>query len=155
MNQTFSSDLLFIVIALIIAALLGFLIGYFIRKPKVIIREIPAEPAEIETGDEVTPFSAEMAKAVMGVNIKEDDLKIIKGIGPAIERLLKNNNVATWKNLAANSPEKLKSLMATEGGPRFRVHDTGTWPGQARMAYEGKWEELKEFQHEIIHGKVL
>ncbi|MDT8402570.1 MAG: hypothetical protein RQ743_12820 [Bacteroidales bacterium] len=155
MNQTLSSDLLFIVIALLIAALLGFLIGYFIRKPKVIIREIPAEPVEIETGDEVAPFSAEMAKAVMGINIKQDDLKIIKGIGPVIECLLKNNNIATWKSLATNSPGKLKSLMTTEGGPRFRVHDTGTWPEQARMAYEGKWEELKELQHEIIHGKVI
>lgn len=154
MSATLSSDLLFIVLVLLVAAVLGFLIGYFIRKPKVVIRHVPAEPAVIETGNEMPIFSAEIAKAVMGMKIVEDDLKIIKGIGPVIERLLKTKGIETWKNLADSDPDKLKEIINAEG-PRFRVHETKTWPGQADMAIRGKWEELKEYQHEIVHGKVL
>jgi hypothetical protein len=43
MAERFSSDLLFIVIVLLIAAILGFLIGYFLRKRKAAGEVEPAE----------------------------------------------------------------------------------------------------------------
>lgn len=31
-------------------------------------------------------------------------------------------------------------------GERFQIHNPGTWPKQSMMAYEGKWQELKDWQ---------
>ena len=30
----------------------------------------------------------------------------------------------------------------------------GTWPEQAKMAHEGRWDELKKWQDELDGGKV-
>jgi len=33
------------------------------------------------------------------------------------------------------------------------MHNPGTWPKQAEMAAEGKWDELKVWQDELDGGK--
>ena len=44
-------------------------------------------------------FDAAAAKAVFGKSVKQDDLKIIEGIGPKIEELFKTSGILTWKAL--------------------------------------------------------
>ncbi|MBN1388068.1 MAG: hypothetical protein JW965_06440 [Bacteroidales bacterium] len=150
MNNTLASDLLFIIIVLLIAAILGFLVGYFIRRPKAAPIDVSKEPGE---GD-LLSFDAKTARAILGKYIAANDLKIIKGIGPVIEAMLKNNNISTWKALSESEPEHISTLLISEGGERFRMHDPETWPQQAKLAFSGKWEELKDTQHEIVHGHV-
>jgi len=149
MTNTLASDLLFIIIVLLIAAILGFLDGYFIRRPKAAASDISKEP-----GEGLLSFDAKTARAILGKYIAANDLKIIKGIGPVIEAMLKNNNVNTWKELAENNPEHISALLINEGGERLRMHDPETWPQQAKLAFNGKWEELKDLQHEIVHGHM-
>jgi len=35
------------------------------------------------------------------------------------------------------------------GGERYRIHNPSTWPHQARLADEGKWDELKDYQSRL------
>ncbi|MCK5588777.1 MAG: hypothetical protein KAI16_00505 [Candidatus Pacebacteria bacterium] len=86
--------------------------------------------------------------------LKNDDLKIIEGVGPKIEILLKNANIVTWQDLAATSVERIK-LILKEGGDRFSFHDPTTWPEQASLASHESWEELQEFQDFLSGGKKL
>ena len=44
-----------------------------------------------------------------------------------------------------SEPDKIREILASEGD-HFRVHDPGTWPAQARLASNGEWELLKEYQ---------
>jgi hypothetical protein len=37
----------------------------------------------------------------------------------------------------------LKGILE-EAGSRYKMHDPTTWPQQAKLAEEGKWDELKE-----------
>lgn len=98
------------------------------------------------------PFDAAAAKAVFGKKIKQDDLTVVEGIGPKIQELFHNNGVKTWKALSECSLDKCQSVL-TSGGDRFKMHKPGTWPKQAKMAYEGKWNELKKWQDELDGGK--
>ncbi len=97
-------------------------------------------------------FNAGEAKAVMGKAIKENDLTIIEGIGPAIQELFHKHGIHTWKALSEASVEKCQSILDSEG-ERFVVHNPGTWPDQAKLAYEGKWKMLKDWQDDLKGGK--
>lgn len=101
----------------------------------------------------VIAFDAAAAKAVFGKTIKEDDLKLVEGIGPKIEGLFHNFDIKTWKALADTSVAKCQEVLDS-GGDRYRIHDPSSWPMQARMAYEGKWKELQKWQDKHDHGKL-
>ncbi len=85
--------------------------------------------------------------------LKNDDLKIIEGIGPKIEILLKNAGIITWEDLAKTKVDKLRFILK-EGGDRFSFHNPETWPEQASLAVKENWEELAEFQEFLSGGKV-
>ncbi|HNQ26435.1 MAG TPA: hypothetical protein PKL92_00790 [Aquaticitalea sp.] len=98
------------------------------------------------------PFDASAAAAVFGKKIKENDLTIVEGIGPKIQELFHNHDVRTWKALSECSVEKCQKVLDS-GGDNYRIHNPGTWPEQARLAYEGKWKELLKWQEELDGGK--
>lgn len=81
-----------------------------------------------------------------------DDLKRVEGIGPKIESLLKDAGIRTWSDLAGASASQLRSVL-DEAGPRFRMHDPSSWPRQARLAAEGKWDDLAAYQGELKGGR--
>jgi predicted flap endonuclease-1-like 5' DNA nuclease len=84
----------------------------------------------------------------------QKDLKIIEGIGPKIEGLLKESNIQTVQDIAAASVTHLKEVLE-EGGEKFRLHDPTTWPAQARLAVNGDWELLKEYQEKLKGGREV
>ncbi len=81
-----------------------------------------------------------------------DDLKVVEGIGPKIEGLLKGAGINNHSELAETSVDKIKEVLAA-AGDRYRLADPTTWPKQAQLASEGKWEELKQWQDELDGGK--
>lgn len=83
---------------------------------------------------------------------EKDDLKVVEGIGPKIEELLKDNGVPTWAALAESSTDRLQSILDA-AGDRFKLADPGTWPRQAKLASEGKWDELREYQDFLQGGR--
>ncbi|PVX52553.1 hypothetical protein C7377_0878 [Balneicella halophila] len=97
------------------------------------------------------PFNAEDAKLAFGRTIKENDLTIIEGIGPKIQGLFHENGIITWKSLSETSVDRCKEILA-EAGANYAVHNPATWPKQALLAYEGKWEELIRWQDNLNGG---
>ncbi len=83
---------------------------------------------------------------------KLDDLKIIEGIGPKIEQLLKDGGINTWAELAAAPIDRLQEILEA-AGPRYQIHDPSTWPAQSKFAADGQWEELKEYQEMLTGGR--
>ncbi len=39
------------------------------------------------------------------------------------------------------------------GGDRFKLADPGSWPKQAKLANQGKWDELRDYQDFLDGGK--
>lgn len=93
------------------------------------------------------------AATVSVIPDKKDDLTKIEGIGPKIEGLCHNAGIYTFQQLSVSSVEKLK-VMLTAAGPRYQMHDPATWPAQAKLAANGKWDELKTMQDNLKGGKT-
>ncbi|TCK67997.1 LSU ribosomal protein L21P [Winogradskyella wandonensis] len=81
---------------------------------------------------------------------KADDLKKIEGIGPKIASTLVEAGIATFADLAKAKPEAISEIIAGVRGN----HVTDTWPEQAKLAADGKWDELKKWQDELDGGKA-
>lgn len=94
--------------------------------------------------------------AVMGAMAAKpenpDDLKIVEGIGPKIEKLCNDIGIWTFAQLAATPVDTLQKML-DEAGPAYRIADPGTWSKQAELAAAGKWDELKEYQDFLLGGK--
>jgi predicted flap endonuclease-1-like 5' DNA nuclease len=97
-------------------------------------------------------FDSALAANVLGKKIKQDDLKIVEGIGPKIEALFNTAGINTWRELSESSTEKLQSILDA-GGENYAMHNPSTWARQALFAYQGKWQELKEWQENLLGGK--
>ena len=97
-------------------------------------------------------FNSSAAKAAFGKAIKQDDLKIVEGIGPKIEQLFRSFDIKTWKALSETTVAKCQEVLDS-GGERFKIHDPASWPMQAKMCYENKWADLWKWQQEHKSGK--
>ncbi|MFN3588671.1 MAG: hypothetical protein ACK4UP_04760 [Spirosomataceae bacterium] len=84
---------------------------------------------------------------------QKDDLKIVEGIGPKIEILCHQRGIFTFTELSNTPVEELKKMLS-DAGPRYQMHDPTTWPNQAALAREGRWDELKQWQDKLYKGKV-
>lgn len=101
-------------------------------------------------GVTATPLATPEAKAVPA---KPDDLKKVEGIGPKIQELLNKQGIMTFRQLSETPADTLVEILR-DAGTRFQMHDPGTWPKQAELAADGKWDELKAWQSELDKGKV-
>lgn len=99
-------------------------------------------------------YSDENLKLFFGTTYKYDDLKIVEGIGPKIASILNNNGINTWKQLSETNPEIIREWLLEIGGASYKIHEPATWPQQAKLAFEGKFEALKELQDNLKGGKA-
>jgi len=88
------------------------------------------------------------AATVLGRSVNLDDLTVVEGIGPKIAGLLADAGISTWRALADADPDRLRGVLQ-EAGPRYRVHDPGSWPQQAALLADGKWQEFKDLRAKI------
>jgi predicted flap endonuclease-1-like 5' DNA nuclease len=81
-----------------------------------------------------------------------DDLTRIEGIGPKIQELLFGAKIYTWASLSKTDVARLKEILDA-AGERFQMHEPKTWPEQAQLAAEGRWEELDKLQDLLRGGR--
>ncbi|TLV01293.1 hypothetical protein [Dyadobacter luticola] len=80
-----------------------------------------------------------------------NDLKLIEGIGPKIEELLNKEGIHTFEQLAETSAIRIVGILK-KAGPRFQIHDPSSWPRQAALAKDQKWEELDKLKFQLLSG---
>ncbi|MFT5751364.1 MAG: large subunit ribosomal protein L21 [Flavobacteriales bacterium] len=108
-----------------------------------------AEPKAAAPKKEAAPkVEAKKAPAKKATS-KGDDLKKIEGIGPKIAETLTAAGIATFADVAKAKPAAISEIIADVRGN----HVTDTWPAQAQLAADGKWDELKKWQDELNGGK--
>jgi small subunit ribosomal protein S2 len=116
--------------------------------PKEVKKEKAAPVvAEKKTEAEEKPKKETAKKA----KTTADDLTKVEGIGPKISEVLQNAGIMTFADLASKSEEDLKEILAGAGA-RYASKNPASWPKQAKMAADGKWDELKEWQDNTKAG---
>jgi large subunit ribosomal protein L21 len=121
----------------------------------------PAAKVKQEVSKKVAPVQAkaepvakdepkEPAKKV--ASKKADDLKKIEGAGPKAAEALVAAGIDTFAKVAKSTPEALSTIL-TEASSRLSHLVTTTWPEQAQLAADGKWDELKALQDKLDGGK--
>ncbi len=118
------------------------------RKSKKVAAPVEAKAPEAKAA---AP-APEVVKAPVADAGAKEDLKKVEGIGPKIAELLNNAGINTFSQLGATEVDRIKEILA-EAGARYAAHNPSTWPKQAQMAADGKWDELKAWQDELDGGK--
>ena len=85
-------------------------------------------------------------------SITKDDLTKIEGIGPKIKGLLNDDDIWSFNQLSETSVKQIQGIL-DKAGPRYRVHNPGNWPKQAKLAAQDDWEELKKLQNSLKGGR--
>jgi len=109
-----------------------------------------APEAKVETPakEEAAPVVKEEAPKK---EAKADDLTKIEGVGPKAAEALSNAGLDTFAKVAKADAENMKTIL-TEASSRMAHLDPTSWPKQAQMAADGKWDELKTWQDSVKGG---
>ena len=81
-----------------------------------------------------------------------DELTRIEGVGPKIVEALQAASITTFADLASTESGKIKEILVA-ADTTLASHDPQTWPKQAEMARDGKWDELKVWQDALDGGR--
>ncbi|MFO3796715.1 MAG: helix-hairpin-helix domain-containing protein, partial [Anaerolineales bacterium] len=80
------------------------------------------------------------------------DLTLIEGIGPKVQKVLQENGYKTIADLASANPAKLRELLQEQ---KWHFMDPTSWVHQARLVAIGDQEGLQALQHELKGGRGL
>ena len=83
-----------------------------------------------------------------------DDLKEVAGVNLKVESILNSVGIYRFGQLAATTVPNLQTVLE-EHGPLIFSFDPATWPGQARLAADNRWAELRAWQEEARRGSHL
>lgn len=112
------------------------------KASEAVVLPAPAAEREVRVPRPVVSNGKPTAeKAVVQKTASKDDLTRIIGLGPKSEDVLKAAGITTFRQVAEMKPETLKKVL--EEGGMTRLQNYETWPQQAVLAAEGKWEDLE------------
>ncbi len=80
-----------------------------------------------------------------------DNLTKIEGVGPKAAEALVAAGLASFADVAKSTEAKIQKILDESEG-RFGMMKPATWPKQAKLAADGKWDELKKWQDEMDGG---
>jgi predicted flap endonuclease-1-like 5' DNA nuclease len=95
---------------------------------------------------------AAMRKPALAGDTARDDLTRIEGIGPKIAGALYDAGVLRYAQLADMQPADIEKIV--KGAGVRMVGHAATFRQQARLAADGKWDELKAFQERLTAGRT-
>ncbi len=123
-------------------------VNSIVRVPAIKVTEKVQSPKTTPGLLRIKPKAAAKTTAV----VVKDDLTKVEGIGKKIEALLYKNKIHSYRQLSKTTITSLKAVLES-GGNRYSMHNPGTWPKQAKLAVEAKWEDLELLQKHLKGGK--
>ncbi len=125
-------------------------------KAEPVVKDAPAVEETVAVAKEEAPKKeakkeAAPKKTAKAKTSKGDDLTKIEGVGPKAAEALTNAGLETFAKVAKAKADKMKEVL-TEASSRLAHLDTTSWPKQAKMAADEKWDELKVWQDSVKGG---
>ncbi|MBC7226011.1 MAG: hypothetical protein H5T61_02085 [Thermoflexales bacterium] len=158
------TTILWLVIIILLILLALYLVWLFTRKrekrevgraeaastpsptPSVEIAQPAPAPAEVVPSPPAAPAEAVAEAAAPPA----DDLTRLEGIGPKVAKVLASIGITTFQALATADYSQVKQALVSAGWPYM---DPAGWIEQAKLAAEGRWEELALLQERLKGGR--
>jgi predicted flap endonuclease-1-like 5' DNA nuclease len=112
-----------------------------------------ARAAQLQEASRAQELALQLVAAQAAVPPEPQDLTRIEGIGPAISRVLGEAGIVNYAQLADATVGRLREVLDA-AGPRFRIAQPTSWPQQARLAAEERWDELQALQDSLTAGRA-
>jgi len=125
-----------------------FFVWWLIRQYLESQKEHPEYPISLAVKEQ----GKDSAVPVTHVEMAQDNLEMIEGIGPKIAGVLSSVGMVSFAELAATEIEELRRILS-DGGVRIAFPET--WPEQAALAAAGEWEELELLQSQLVRGRRI
>jgi len=114
----------------------------------------PAKAAPVKAVEAKVAAPAKAKKPAAKKSAGSDALTKIEGVGPKLSQVLVDAGVDNYAALAQTQVDKLKEIL--EGaGSRYKMFDPSTWPEQAKLAADAKWDELTALQAKLDGGRKI
>ncbi len=115
----------------------------------------PPEPAATPVVEVPPPTKeakpAKRASKAKSASAQADDLKIVEGIGPKMEKALNAAGITTFAQLAASTDAQIHAAIEA-AGMRF-APSVPTWAKQAAYAAKGDFTGLEAYQKTLVGGR--
>lgn len=121
------------------------------KTAKKVAKKAPAKRATKATAKR-TKTAPKRATTKRKAVAKTDNLRLIEGVGPKLESILKKNGIKTYKDLAKARVTSLRAILES-AGPRYNMHNPKTWATQAKFAAAGKFSDLVKYQATLNNKK--
>ncbi|HSQ25917.1 MAG TPA: hypothetical protein VLM80_02220 [Anaerolineales bacterium] len=120
--------------------------------PETRTSQVPPRAASVNLQESETSQAPSRAASIHlpETPSKPDDLTILEGIGPKVNKLLQSQGIATFAQLAEANTGRLKTILEQNG---LRFMDPASWPQQAKLAAEGKMDELQSLMDNLKGGR--
>ncbi|MBP7801737.1 MAG: hypothetical protein KA109_08970 [Saprospiraceae bacterium] len=120
---------------------------------KRIVEKVQQPAREIKVVTQTKTLDLKSGASILGKKFKIDDHKVVEGIGPKIEVLLRKNKITSWIQLS-NTPIRELKVILDKGGSAFSLAEPTSWPAQAKLASLGEWAALKKLQDKLYAGRA-
>lgn len=88
---------------------------------------------------------AAVEQAIIIEKVEEtNDLKVIKGIGPVLEKSLNELNITAYSQIAKMTIKNMTKIL-NDAGINAKIYDLSGWKAQAKLALKGDMEAVKNW----------
>jgi len=84
------------------------------------------------------------------VSVEADDLTLIEGIGPKVAKVLGEEGILTFSQLAQSNSDDIQKILNEAG---LKMMDATSWPAQAKLAAADDMDGLKKMQDKLSGGR--
>jgi NADH-quinone oxidoreductase subunit I len=124
-----------------------------VRRAKEEAKRKATEAKKAESASATKQEKTATAPAAPAAPSGPDDLKRIEGIGPKIASVLQVAGIQTFAQLADTEVDRIKQILEETDPKLLNLADPTSWPKQARLAANGKWEALERLQDRLKGGR--
>ncbi len=109
---------------------------------------VPNEPVQKQNSFSETALQAIFEDISLSELYNQEDLSLIVGIELELERLLNDNGIQNWEDLAKSSNHQLQTILQkNEVDPaQFQV---ALWIEQAQLGVQSRWQALASLQKQL------
>jgi predicted flap endonuclease-1-like 5' DNA nuclease len=110
--------------------------------------EIKEKPLVLPDDEPIQP-PPEPRKPTGKAPLEPDNLELIEGLGPRSAQVLAQAGISTFSQISSMTPDAIRDVLRASG---VYIAYPATWPEQAALAADQRWDDLEKLKSELKGG---